>query len=134
LGFVDQDEDMEIQYSKPMLFAKRPIKYLDSISDNFKTTFTRQNMDFEGNGKVNIVADGYGTLILPNKKYESVLRVKITQNTTTTIKQYGSKSEMLNTTYVWFDNNHTSALLKIDITKSAYYNDKTVQFLIKEKY
>lgn len=132
LGFVDTNSNMIMHYTKPMLFAKRPIKFKDNFNDVYETEFSVKGMEFEGNGTVSIMADGYGTLILPNGKFENVLRVKISQTQTDVMKQYGSQNVTETTTYVWFDENHASALLKIDETKSSYYNDKSVQYLISE--
>ena len=71
-------------------------------------------------------------LILPNKTYENVLRVKIVQKTINKIIQYNSESITHTTTYVWFDKLHTSALLKIDKTESDYFNDYSIQYLLRE--
>ena len=132
LGFVDTNSNMTMNYTKPMLFAKRPIKFKDNFQGNYEAEYSVKGMDFKGKGEVSITADGYGTLILPNGKYENVLRVKITQKQTDTMKQYQSQSTTETISYVWFDENHTSALLKIDETKSTYYDDKSVQYLLSE--
>lgn len=132
LGFVDTNSNMTMHYTKPMLFAKRPIKFKDNFNDVYETEFSVKGMEFKGKGTVSIVADGYGTLILPNGKFENVLRVKISQTQTDVMKQYGSQNVTETTTYVWFDENHASAILKIDETKSTYYNEKSVQYLVSE--
>jgi hypothetical protein len=131
-GFVDTTNSMTMKYEDPMLLVKRPVEYGDSLTDRFTTEFNTKSINFKGKGKATILADGYGKLILPNASYENVLRVKLTQNTTSIAIKYGSKSTTQTTTYVWFDNGHASALLKISITKSAYYNNKSVQFLLSE--
>lgn len=133
LGFVDTNTNIVMKYTKPMLFAKRPLKYKDHFDSDFETAYTIKGMDFTSKGNVSIVADGCGTLILPNGKFENVLRVKITQTQIVVLTQYNSQSTTETVSYVWFDDNHTSALLKIDETKSTYYNDTLVQFLLSEK-
>lgn len=132
VGFVDTESGLKINYLKPMIFAKRPLKYGDKYGGEYEVEYSTRGMDFKGKGTISIVADGYGTLILPNGKYENVLRVKITQIQTDKLIQYQSESTTETISYVWFDNEHTSALLKIDETKSAYYNSKSVQFLLEE--
>tara|TARA_Y100000588_G_scaffold384239_1_gene475109 strand:- start:4528 stop:5292 length:765 start_codon:yes stop_codon:yes gene_type:complete len=132
LGFIDENSKIKIQYTDPMLFAKRPITFGDTITDKFKTKFNTRGMDFNGNGIISIISDGYGKLILPNKTYENVLRVKIVQKTINKIIQYNSESITHTTTYVWFDKLHTSALLKIDKTESDYFNDYSIQYLLRE--
>lgn len=132
LGFIGTESEMKMVYTKPMLFAKRPIKFGDKFNNKYETEYTVKGMDFKGNGTVSIVADGYGTLILPNGKYENVLRVKITQSQTDKLIKYQSENTTETVTYVWFDNEHASSLLKIDETKSTYYNEKFVQYLLSE--
>src|SRR5690625_111006 len=134
VGFVNPNSGILVHYENPMLFMKRPIKFGDSISDSYSTKYTVSNMDFKGKGNVSIVADGYGTLKLPNNKvYENVLRVKITQNQTDEMVQYSNKIQMTTTTYVWFRPENASALLKINKIESQYYNNNMVEYLLSEE-
>lgn len=133
-GFVDTTSDITMNYIKPMLFAKRPLNFNDSYNGEYETEFSVKRMGFKGKGTVSIVSDGYGILILPNGKFENVLRVKITQTQTDKMIQYQSENTTVTVSYVWFDENHTSALLKIDDTKSTYYNNTSVQYLISETH
>jgi len=142
--YVDKEKDqsnlvgyasayMAIAYPKPVPFAKRPISYKDKCTTNFTDNFAMSGMNFSGSGTATIEADGYGKLILPNKTYKNVLRVKVTQLQMDTIKQYGSVSRMNTITYAWFDGNNTSALFKISYTKSMGYNAASVEYLLSEK-
>lgn len=124
---------MMVSYPKPVLFAKRPLSYKSKFSDSFTNKFSLSGMDFSGGGTATIEADGYGTLILPNKIYKHVLRVKITQIQTDTIKQYGSATTMRIVTYAWFDGEHASALLKISATKSQGFTTEEVEYLLSEE-
>lgn len=132
VGFVDNTIPINMKYEKPMLFAKRPIHFSDSISDTYTTKYNIKNLDFKGQGTVTIIADGYGTLVLPNGKFENVLRVKITQQQKDTLVQYSTNTSTSTVTYVWFNDKYRSALLKISKTKSDYYSNKTVEYLLKE--
>jgi len=134
MGYVDTTNDMILKYEDPMLFAKRPFKYGDTITDVFTTEFSVKGMDFKGSGNVTITADGYGKLILPNGKYDNVLRVKIVQHQADTLVQYSSVNTTESITYVWFDNVHTSSLLKINEVKSTYYNDRSIEYLLSETH
>ncbi len=133
MGFVETRSKMIIKYIDPMLFAQRPITYGTKITDNFSEEFTVNNMDFVGGGTVTLNADGYGTLILRHIKYKNVMRLKITQTQTDTLAQFNKITTMVSTTYVWFDETHTSALFKISSTDTEYYKSKTVEFLISEQ-
>ncbi len=133
IGFADEKSNLIIHYSDPMIFMKRPIQFGDSISDSFKRTYNINGMDMTGTGTIHVVADGTGTLILPNGKYENVIRIKIEIIQLDAPVQYSSwPSKSVQKTWVWFDGKHTSALLKIDQTESPYYKDKNVRYLIKE--
>jgi hypothetical protein len=134
LGFVDTTNNITIKYNDPMLFAKRPLKYGDTITDSFTTEYSVRGLDFKGQGTVTIIADGYGQLVLPNGTYENVLRVKIIQEQTDILIQYSSESKTETVSYVWFDGTHTSSLLKVDETKSTHYNNKSVQYLLSETH
>lgn len=132
LGFVDAGAKMKIRYPQPVLIAKRPFSYKETVTKPFTTSYSVNGMDFTGNGKVTIQADGFGTLILPDKTYNNTLRIKITQNQSDTLKQYNSTNEMTIVTYVWFDKSHTSALLKMTETKSKYHIGKKIEYLLSE--
>lgn len=132
LGFVDEKSKVQIKYPKPVLIANRPFSYNKKITEPYTSSYSVNGMDFLGKGTVTIEADGFGTLILPNKTYDKVLRIKITQNQADTMNQYNSISKMTITTYVWFDRNHSSALLKMTETKSQYHSDKNIEYLLSE--
>ncbi len=132
LGFVDEQSKVKIKYTEPVLIAKRPFSYNETITEHYTTSFTVSGMDLSGSGVVTIEADGFGTLILPNNSYENTLRIKITQKQSDTLKQYNSTSETTIITYVWFDENHSSALLKMTETKSQYHSDKSIEYLLSE--
>ncbi len=132
LGFVDEKSKVQIKYPQPVLIANRPFSYNQKITESYTTTYTVNGMDFSGKGTVIIEADGFGTLILPNKTYANTLRIKITQNQSDILKQYSSTNDLTLVTYVWFDTNHTSALLKMTETKSQYHSDKSIEYLLNE--
>jgi hypothetical protein len=133
VGYVSTKMNMVMEYPKPMVFAKRPIMFGGTNSFPFTDKFTSNNMKFSGKGLVTLAADGYGTLVLPNKKYTNVLRVKITQKQTDTLLQYHTVSTMTITTYVWFDEKHKSALFKMSTTVSPSFFSKSVEYLISEE-
>ncbi len=130
VGYVSGN--MVITYAKPLTFAKRPSNYGGTNTYPFTDTYTVNGLTFNGTGTVSIMADACGTLILPDKKkYSDVLRIKIT------IKQKDVAGTTTNnttvTTYVWFDDKHKSALLKMSTTNSGSYNSKTLEYLVSEE-
>ncbi len=133
LGIVDSLSGMKIVYSDPMLFSKRPIKFGDSFTDKYSSEFSINGLNFICNGVVTLTADATGKLILPNGTFDNVLRVKITQTQNDILLQYGSENLTETISYAFFDKNHSSSLLKIDQTKSEFYNDKKIMYLVSEK-
>jgi len=133
LGFNGEDSKIKIMYPQPVLIAKRPFSYGEKVSESYTTSYTANDLKFSGKGMVSIEADGFGTLILPNNKYENVIRLKITQTQSDLLEKYNSTNETSIITYVWFDQMHNSALLKITETKSQYYTDKKIEYLLKEQ-
>jgi len=93
------------------ILSKHNISYLDTLVD----TFTIKN---SGYGHSIIIADGYGSLILPNKTYHNVLRVKIEEEHFDTM---GSTSSYKTITYRWYDTTHTTYLaLKSSLADGSY--------------
>lgn len=80
VGFADPAAGLTIHYPNAMQFAVRPITFETNITDEFTISYSVNSLNFVGAGTVNILADGYGTLILPNATYENVLRLKVEQS------------------------------------------------------
>jgi len=134
VGYVSEPAKTKIEYHKPIVFAKRPVSFGGTNSYPFTSQMVSNNMKFSGGGMMTIAADAYGTLTLPGKKkYSNVLRIKITQKEKDTLVQYKSVTQMIVTTYVWFDEKHKSALLRISTTTSPSYNNKSVEYLLNEE-
>jgi len=132
VGYLDTVNSINISYSKPNLFALRPISYGTSTLGTYLTDVTFSSFHLHGSGIDTLAADAYGTLKLPNGTYPNTLRLKITQTENDTELTSRTVSVTTMVTYVWFDDSHTSALLKIDSTNSPGGIQKTVQYLIDE--
>lgn len=133
VGYVDTSQNISTFYSNPMLFAQRPMSYLQQFSDSYADSFTVSGAEFRGTGIITALADGYGTLKLPNATYTNVLRVKIYQEQTDTMIQSGTETITKTFTYAWFDDQHRSALLKIDSVDNNFFSQKQVEYLIQEQ-
>lgn len=130
VGYVDTVNNYTMTYPNPALFALRPISYTNNIADTFTVNFSSPSYSYTGTGQESIVADGYGTLKLPTGDYPNTLRLKITQTQNDTSSTYTFSSTTVS--YVWFDGSHTSALLKIDSTKSGSTIIRSVEYLVHE--
>lgn len=84
------------------IVSKHNINYLDTLVDSFE----RKDVGF---GRNTIIADGYGTLILPNKTYNNILRIRIEEEFTDTTSWGGLTYHSI--LYKWYDTAHTSYLL-----------------------
>ena len=78
-----------------------------------------------------IKADGYGTLTLPNGTFNNVLRVKMHQVEWDTLIQFGSITKFETFTYLWFDVQHSAALLKVNYVHSDIQS-KSVSYLVNQ--
>ena len=131
VGFKDTINNITAHYPDPVLIGQRPLSYGDSTVDAF-TAQLQVGVAMQGSGNVTLHADGYGTLVLPNATYTNVLRVKISQVEVDTIAGFGTATTYVEN-YLWFDNAHASALLKIDTTYTTTgYTAKNASYLLEE--
>jgi hypothetical protein len=114
VGFFNSNDNIIIDYAQAMLFAKRPISFGDSITESYTDEYSANGYDFKGGGTIQLKGDGYGTLILPHRTYQNALRVKMSQIQIDTIVQFGVVSTFSSVTYLWYDGENPSALLKIN--------------------
>jgi|GEM_PF-6867800 len=98
------------KYPTPDIFyngrirTRHNITYLDTTIDSF----ARKGI---GNGRTTIIADAYGTLILPTGTFNNVLRVKIEEELTDTVNTGINSYTYHSITYKWYDTVHTTYLL-----------------------
>ena len=67
----------ETYIADPRVVMKFPMTYGDSLTDNFEGTAILSAVTATRTGSSEIVADGYGTLILPYGTFTDVLRVRL---------------------------------------------------------
>ena len=131
VGFKDTVNGITAHYPDPVLIGERPTSYGDITLDAF-TAQLQVGVDMEGSGTVTLHADGYGTLVLPNATYTNVLRVKISQVEVDTIAGFGTATTYVDN-FLWFDNAHASALLRIDTTYTTTgFSSKNASYLLEE--
>lgn len=135
IGFVPK-EGFEMIYDDPFCFIKRPFTYLSEINDTATRHYELPGEDVNGWGTSRVIADGWGTLILPTGTYSNVLRIKFVQEFFDTFRVNKTISHSQIITYAWFDDSHASALLKLDsvLVNSDFYNDTTATaFVLKRE-
>ena len=106
-GFVEPAVYDQNYNSLPVNYYKFPIKYGDAYVDSLFATTNPGNT--QGSGKYYFSADGWGTLILPNKVVQNVLRTKsILYIGDSTVNSFSLTKE-----YAWYSPNQKDALLVI---------------------
>jgi hypothetical protein len=108
-GYV-QPAFATLTYDNPRLYLPLPMTYPDLWQDEFTYELSYEvdpPLNADGDGVVEGEVDGYGTLMLPQGTFDSVLRVK-------TLGVYGDTADIVpgivterniyhDTTYLWFD-------------------------------
>lgn len=135
-GSVDSSSNQShIIYSDPMLMIRRPLAYSDTATDSFAYT-----SDFGGGltvsaqGGLSLEADAYGTLYLPHDTFTNTVRVRVHHQEEDSIDGIGTLI-LDNTYYVWYSNDHSSPLLRVDsLMVSGLISDTfiNVQMLVSE--
>lgn len=123
-----------ITFDQPVVKMKYPFTY----GDNFSGEFTGKGIyggvvPSDIKGKYSVEADGYGTLLLPNRVVNNALRVK----SVTQLDEYAKCTYAINriTKYLWYAEGYRYPVLVVFIhekttpdgtetSKSAYYNEK----------
>lgn len=106
-----------MNFNNSAISMRYPFSFGDLISDNFSGSFTF-SLSGTASGNATVVADGSGTLVLPNGVvFNNVLRVKSSQNTgfsalilTGTIKQIN---------YSWYDASQKFPILSINYQSTS---------------
>jgi hypothetical protein len=76
-GYVNKEQKLVLSYSDPVVKIKYPFAYGDQFTDHFKgVALYDETSSIELMGDITVSADGYGTLILPDRVIEGALRVK----------------------------------------------------------
>jgi len=76
LGLISKD--YSFVFSDPMLKMKYPFYYGDNFTDKYSGTGSyKKSRKVEISGDYTVVADGYGTLILPNRIFKNAMRLRI---------------------------------------------------------
>lgn len=92
---------MVIPMSDPEKVLTYPFSYNSTFTDAFAATYTSGTNTIRRSGTVTVMADGYGTLKLPNGTLNNVLRVKTVESYADSIGS-AQNSQATTTTYSWY--------------------------------
>jgi hypothetical protein len=125
--------DVSLLYNNPLIKMKYPFSFGDNFKDEYSGSGIYMKLtELTFSGNANVTADGYGTLILPERTLNNVLRVKVVKyglekNPCSTIKSN-------QTYYYYYADGYrypvVTLIYKVDqntleepvITKRGYYN------------
>ena len=125
-------KNVQVNFTKAMAMTKRPVSFGGTNSYPYTDEFTMNGTKYTGSGNSIISSDGYGALLMPDKKkYSDVLRIKIVQKEKDITAS--KASDKVTTTYLWFDDKHLAPLLRISYIKSPIFNDESVEYLVSEE-
>jgi hypothetical protein len=139
VGAVDSLTNTITKYYDKTVFAQKPLTYLKSVTDSYTSLNTSTGTD-TSKGTIQAVADAWGTLVLPNGTFSNTIRVKLQIHQVDSIQAGPNKVPGIldATTYLWYDNQHFSALMRWDSTRyevlSFQTNVKTITYLLNETY
>jgi hypothetical protein len=110
-----------VTYPDNVLAIVRPFTYNSSDMAPFTlhTYYPGVTGPVAGSGNIILTGDGYGSLLLPNGTYGNVLRVKVYEQSTYRLGSGGSITQTVHT-YKWYDDAHTTPLLRIDSLVATY--------------
>ena len=115
VGFRSDMANLNIHYTKPLLFAVNKMAYGDEYTTTAEYEYQFNGTDFIGSGQYNLNADGYGKLTVNGRTFENVLRIKLSQNFEDKIKANGIVvSATKIAAYRWYNAFNSSAILSMD--------------------
>ncbi len=101
-------------YTNPMDQLRYPFTYLDSFVDSYAGVITFLGLTGTLSGNNTVVCDGYGTLKVPGKTFNNVLRVHSMQKYIDSVTLVGTTIDSyLVNSYTWYMPDYHSALMTI---------------------
>lgn len=102
-------------YTNPMDQLRYPFTYLDSFVDSYAGVVTFLGLTGSLTGNNTVVCDGYGTLKVPGKTFNNVLRVHSMQKYIDSVSLVGTMIDSyLVNSYTWYMPDYHSALMTIN--------------------
>ena len=128
-----------IEYTNPQLLLRRPFTFNDVVNDTFSVSYLASAFNVTGTGESTTIADGYGTLILPNGTYNNVLRVRNEFSRDDTIQGVPPPSNLIQNSgvvIIWFDTMHRAPLMRVDsivYTSSVFSGERVSVSILKNE-
>jgi hypothetical protein len=100
-GIENTGAGVDYTYSNTEKLLTFPFQLGDSLTDTWANSFDN-GLTFFRQGTSHVLADGYGTVILPLGTFSNVLRVRTVQTYTDSIPGLGIMYSYVNTMYNWY--------------------------------
>jgi|GEM_PF-6692003 len=107
----------------PLKMFKFPFSFGDQMTDSTFATYILNSKTHQYSGYNTLVADGWGTLVLPKNTYTNVLRLKRTQYIKDTAS--GEKTEAFQSMYSWYDGINNFPLFQAVFSKKITFGNPT---------
>jgi hypothetical protein len=125
-------ERISLVYSDPMKTMQYPFAYGDQFRDGFVADVVKDGtMESRSDGEIRVVADAYGTLILPDRIIRNALRVK-TERTHMDIGPCGLV-ERTHIRHQWYAPGQRYAVLSL-ISRESRYNGQERPVVMRSGY
>lgn len=117
-GYIRTSDNATEKYSDPREYLKFPITYQDTFNETMKGTRTVNGESKGRSGTIQIIGDGYGTLIMPYGTIHDVLRIKVI---TTYYDEFMNTPVFTyhDTTYYWWNPDTPGMILKYTVLEMA---------------
>ena len=124
-AYLNKESKLTLYYSDPLVKMKYPFSYGEQYSDHFTgNAWYNETKKLDLSGDFTMIADAFGTLILPEMVIKNVLRVKATKQ--------GVQINMCGTTqastvkYFWYAPGYRYPVFTISTLENRYYGRDTV--------
>jgi hypothetical protein len=112
-------KDYSFVFSDPMLKMKYPFSYGENFTDKYSGTgYYREDKKVDISGNYTVFADGYGTIILPDKILKNAMRLRI-EETGTQLNPCNSIDRKIQR-YLWYVPNAKHAVLGFTISEYTF--------------
>jgi len=113
-GFANQEKELSMIYSDPILKMKYPFSFGQQFTDKYAgIAMFQKNFRIDITGDYTVNADAFGTLILPDRVVKNTLRVKIVK---TGLERNMCGSTETNTVrYLWYAAGYRYPIMNIGV-------------------
>ena len=98
-----------------------PMNFEDTFSDEFASTLSAFTVIKYGTGNINVTADAYGTVILPQGTFDDVMRLQVIEESVDSTDLGSGIVEKIHTSsvsYVWLSRAHPGPLCTRSVTET----------------